>query len=169
MRFFNPYIAVAALLLVLTVPACKSKKMIVSDGAEVVYSSRDAAPAGSTLSQSDEGLMLTFESDVLFNTNSSYLTEKAKATLKNMVAYIKKNYPDSRLQVNGHTDSTGKEDYNQWLSDKRAASVKTYVVELGLPDSRVTTRGYGVTKPVSTNSTVEGRQKNRRVEVLIKD
>ncbi len=169
MRFFNQYTAVAAVLLVLTVPACKSKKMIVSDGAEVEYSRGGEAPSGSTISRSDEGLMLTFESDVLFNTNSSYLTEKAKATLKNMVAYINKNHPGSRLQVNGHTDSTGKEDYNQWLSDKRAASVKAYVVELGLADSRVTTRGYGVTKPVSTNSTAEGRQKNRRVEVLIKD
>jgi len=148
---------------------CKSKKMIVNDGAEVVSSSSKTEEhiEGGTVSKTDEGVVLTFESDVLFATNSSYLSEKAKGTMKNMVAYINKNYPNARIQINGHTDSTGEADYNQWLSEKRAASVKTFAVGLGLNESNITTKGYGKTKPVATNSTKEGRQKNRRVEVII--
>ncbi|QNL52287.1 OmpA family protein [Olivibacter sp. SDN3] len=147
--------------------SCKSKKMIVNDGAEVVTSGVDEHIDGGTVSQTDQGVVLTFESDVLFATNSSYLSEKAKVTMKNMVAYINKNYPNANIQINGHTDSTGEEDYNQWLSEKRASSVKTYAVSIGLSENRVTTKGYGKSKPVATNSTAEGRQQNRRVEVII--
>jgi len=147
---------------------CKSKKMIVNDGAEVVSSSHTEEHIdGGTVSKTNEGVVLTFESDVLFATNSSYLSEKAKGTMKNMVTYINKNYPNARIQINGHTDSTGEADYNQWLSEKRAASVKAFAVSLGLNESNITTKGYGKTKPVATNSTKEGRQKNRRVEVII--
>lgn len=147
--------------------SCKSKKLIVNDGAEVVTSGGADHIEGGTVSKTDEGVVLTFESDVLFATNSSYLSEKAKVTMKNMVAYINKNYPNASIQINGHTDSTGEADYNQWLSEKRAASVKTYAVSLGLNDGNVSTKGYGKSKPVATNSTADGRQKNRRVEVII--
>lgn len=147
--------------------SCKSKKLIVNDGAEVVNSGSADHIEGGTVSKTDEGVVLTFESDVLFATNSSYLSEKAKVTMKNMVAYINKNYPNAQIQINGHTDSTGEADYNQWLSEKRAASVKNYAVSLGLNDSNIKTKGYGKSKPVATNSTTEGRQKNRRVEVII--
>jgi len=146
---------------------CKSKKLIVNDGAEVVSSGTEDHIDGGTVSKTDEGVVLTFESDVLFATNSSYLSDKAKVTMKNMVTYINKNYPNARIQINGHTDSTGEADYNQWLSEKRAASVKTYAVSLGLDENNITTKGYGKTKPLATNSTAEGRQKNRRVEVII--
>ncbi|GAA4781059.1 hypothetical protein GCM10023231_05470 [Olivibacter ginsenosidimutans] len=146
---------------------CKSKKLIVNDGAEVVSSPSEDHIDGGTVSKTEEGVVLTFESDVLFATNSSYLSEKAKVTMKNMVAYINKNYPNARIQINGHTDATGEPDYNQWLSEKRAASVKSYAVSLGLDESKIATKGYGKAKPVATNSTKEGREKNRRVEVII--
>lgn len=147
--------------------SCKSKKLIVNDGAEVVTSGGADHIEGGTVSKTAEGVVLTFESDVLFATNSSYLSEKAKVTMKNMVTYINKNYPNASIQINGHTDSTGEADYNQWLSEKRAASVKTYAVSLGLNDGTISTKGYGKSKPIATNSTADGRQKNRRVEVII--
>jgi len=147
---------------------CKSKKMVVNEGAEVVNNQEAPEPIeGGTVTKTDEGVVLTFESDLLFATNSSYLSEKAKKTMQNMVAYINKNYPNAEIEINGHTDATGEEDYNQWLSEKRAASVKTYAVSLGLHEENVTTNGYGESKPVATNSTADGRQKNRRVEVVI--
>lgn len=151
----------------LFVSSCKSKKLIVNDGAEVISSDNTEQIEGGTVSKTNEGVVLTFESDVLFATNSSYLSEKAKVTMKNMVAYVNKNYPNASIQVNGHTDATGEDDYNQWLSEKRAASVKTFAVSLGLDESKVSTKGYGKAKPVATNSTADGRQKNRRVEVII--
>lgn len=148
--------------------SCKSKKLIVNDGAEVVNTGGTPDHIeGGTVFRTDEGVVLTFESDVLFATNSSYLSEKAKVTMKNMVAYINKNYPNAQIQINGHTDSTGEADYNQWLSEKRAASVKNYAVSIGLNGSNIKTKGYGKSKPVATNSTADGRQKNRRVEVII--
>lgn len=167
MNFFNKYVIVSFAMLLTVLSSCKSKKMIVSDGAEVVNANSSDGFEGSTISQSNEGVVLTFESDVLFPTNSSYLTEKAKVTMKNMVAYINKNYPQSSIKINGHTDSTGEKEYNQWLSEKRAVSVKGYAVSLGLADSRISTQGFGVSKPVASNSTSDGRQKNRRVEVVI--
>lgn len=147
--------------------SCKSKKLIVNDGAEVVNTEATDHIEGGTVSRTDQGVVLTFESDVLFATNSSYLSEKAKVTMKNMVAYVNKNYPNAQIQINGHTDSTGEADYNQWLSEKRATSVMNYAVSLGLNESNIKTKGYGKSKPIATNSTAEGRQKNRRVEVII--
>ncbi|WP_231561154.1 OmpA family protein [Sphingobacterium sp. T2] len=71
--------------------------------------------------------------------------------------------------MDGHTDSTGEEKYNIWLSEKRAASVKKYLEDGGVSASRITTKGYGPNKPIADNKTPEGRQKNRRVEVVILD
>lgn len=163
----NKLVLVVALGAAAFFTSCKSKKLIVNDGAEVVNSGPAEEIEGGTVSRTSEGVVLTFESDVLFATNSSYLSEKAKVTMKNMVAYINKNYPNAQIQINGHTDSTGEADYNQWLSEKRAASVKAYAVSLGLNDANVKTKGYGKSKPVASNSTADGRQKNRRVEVII--
>lgn len=114
----------------------------------------------------DRGIMVTFDSDVLFPLNSSYLTDKAKAELDKLVLLLN-DYPGASLIVDGHTDATGTETYNQWLSEKRAESVKKYAVEKGLDADRISTHGYGQAKPVAPNNTKEGRQRNRRVEVTI--
>ena len=167
MEVFKRITFIMALGMAMLFVSCKSKKLIVNDGAEVTSTGIDDHIDGGTVSKTDEGVVLTFESDVLFATNSSYLSEKAKGTMQNMVAYVNKNYPDASIQINGHTDATGEDEYNQWLSEKRAASVKAYAVSLGLDETKISTKGYGKTKPVATNSTAEGRQKNRRVEVII--
>ncbi|WP_257667771.1 OmpA family protein [Parapedobacter tibetensis] len=130
------------------------------DGLEHVQ--RDFEEASIT----DRGIMVTFDADVLFPLNSSYLTDQAKKEIDKLVTLLD-DYPGASLIVDGHTDATGTETYNQWLSEKRAESVKQYAVEKGLSERRVTTNGYGQTKPVAANNTKEGRQKNRRVEVTI--
>jgi len=117
-------------------------------------------------SRTDRGIMVTFDSDVLFPLNSSYLTDQAKTEIDKLVNLMD-DYPSASLIVEGHTDATGTEEYNQWLSEKRAESVKRYAVEKGLDARKIQTKGYGQSKPVAPNNTKEGRQKNRRVEVTI--
>src|SRR5438445_11633878 len=76
-------------------------------------------------------------------------------------------YPDLRLEVDGHTDSVGSDAYNQQLSEKRAASVRDYLAQQGIPISSVVVRGFGKTQPVASNATAAGRQQNRRVELVV--
>jgi outer membrane protein OmpA-like peptidoglycan-associated protein len=76
-------------------------------------------------------------------------------------------YAEYRVQIEGHTDSTGTEGYNQRLSERRAESIKHYLVQkFGIEKERLATRGYGEAKPIASNETAEGRDKNRRVEVV---
>lgn len=148
--------------------ACKSRKMDIKNGAIVTNNGAQVSSPSSesTVTTTDRGLMMTFNSDVLFPTNSSYLSEKAKSVLGDFVS-LAKEHPNANIQVDGHTDATGEEAYNQWLSEKRAVSVKNYLVSLGLAESRIFTEGYGLSKPVATNKTPEGRQQNRRVEITV--
>ena len=74
---------------------------------------------------------------------------------------------DLKVEISGHTDSRSDDKYNQTLSENRANAVKEYLVELGYPAEKLTTTGYGEKKPVATNNTPEGRQKNRRVEMRV--
>lgn len=76
-------------------------------------------------------------------------------------------YPALKVQVEGHTDSTGTEEYNQRLSEQRAQSVREYLVDQQVPAAAVTAFGFGESMPVSTNDTAEGRQQNRRVELVV--
>lgn len=149
--------------------SCSSKQMQIKDGAVVTYNGKTVESSQSdNLTQTDRGLMMTFESDVLFPTNSSYLTDQAKQDLLRFVETVA-DYPGADIQVDGHTDATGTADYNKWLSDKRATSVKEFLVNSGVSASRISTAGYGLEKPIATNKTKEGRQQNRRVEITILD
>ena len=76
-------------------------------------------------------------------------------------------YPQTSILVEGHTDSTGSDNYNQQLSERRANSVKNILAQRGVQDYRINIFGYGKSRPVATNSTPEGRQMNRRVEIRI--
>jgi outer membrane protein OmpA-like peptidoglycan-associated protein len=76
-------------------------------------------------------------------------------------------YPETRIRIEGHTDSTGGEAYNQALSERRAESVKNELVAQNIAAERIQTVGYGLSRPVATNETPEGRQLNRRVQVVI--
>ena len=111
------------------------------------------------------GLVATM-SDILFETNSFTLRPPARESLAKF-AGILLAYPDLRLEVDGHTDSIGSDEYNQQLSEKRAASVRDYLVQQGLPISSVAVMGFGKTEPVASNSTAAGRQQNRRVELVV--
>jgi outer membrane protein OmpA-like peptidoglycan-associated protein len=113
-----------------------------------------------------EGIKITFDSGILFQTNSSDLQTTAKSNIESLAKILNK-YEDTNIIVEGHTDSTGSADYNQALSERRAAAVASYAKGLGVAGSRFTTVGYGKTQPIASNTTVEGRQANRRVEVAI--
>ena len=78
---------------------------------------------------------------------------------------IMKKNPDLKVEVDGHTDSTGTAAYNMTLSEKRAEAVKKYFVDQGIDPNRLTTKGFGITKSAASNKTKEGRAKNRRVEL----
>ena len=149
--------------------SCKSQKMNLKDGAITANANSQSSSTSnysSNVTKTDRGLMMTFDSDLLFPINSSYLTDKAKVALEEFVSLAKK-HPQALIQIDGHTDATGTADYNQWLSEKRAVSVKTYLQSLGVSGSRMETRGHGQVQPVATNQTKEGRQQNRRVEITI--
>lgn len=114
-----------------------------------------------------EALRVTFNSGILFATNSSTLSDGSKTALRNLARSLEAN-PDTDIKIIGHTDNTGKVDYNQILSEKRARSVYDYMsVDQGIPGTRMTYEGKGVHEPVADNGTPEGRAKNRRVEILI--
>jgi outer membrane protein OmpA-like peptidoglycan-associated protein len=116
--------------------------------------------------QSVDVLTVTFKSDYLFAVNSSTLLPGAQSELQR-VATVIRQYPETNIQIAGHTDSTGSEDYNRRLSEQRAESVKTALIGMGVNPSRLTTIGYGESRPVASNNTEGGRQQNRRVEVRI--
>ncbi len=105
-------------------------------------------------------------SDVLFDTGSYTLKPGAREKLAK-ISGILLAYPALKVQVEGHTDSVGGEDFNQRLSEQRAESVREYLVDQMVPANAVTAFGFGMSKPVATNDTAEGRQQNRRVELVV--
>lgn len=114
-----------------------------------------------------EGIKLTLgENAVRFDINKSTLTSAAKSNLDKLIPVFK-DYQNTNIVIYGYTDNTGKVEYNQALSEKRANSVKSYLTSKGLAATRFTTKGLGINDPIATNETVEGRSKNRRVEFAI--
>jgi len=105
-------------------------------------------------------------SDVLFDTAKYSLRPAAREKLAK-VAGILSGHPGLRLEVEGHTDSVGSDDYNQRLSEQRATAVRDYLTQAGISGNSVTARGFGKTQPVVSNDTAAGRQQNRRVELVI--
>ncbi len=114
----------------------------------------------------EEGIIVEFSSSVLFAFDKSNLSNEAKANLDKLVVVLN-SYEDTDIEIQGHTDSKGSEAYNQQLSVQRASSVSAYLVAKGISSSRLTTRGFGEMLPKYVNDTVDGRDKNRRVEFLI--
>jgi len=106
----------------------------------------------------------TFEAKVLFDINSAKIKPEAYPMLQEAVLIGKRN-PDLKVEIDGHADSTGSPAYNMTLSEKRAEAVKKYFVDQGIDPDRITTKGFGMTKPAASNDTKEGRAKNRRVEL----
>jgi outer membrane protein OmpA-like peptidoglycan-associated protein len=104
---------------------------------------------------------------ILFDTDSDHLKDESKPTLDSLVAAAKAQ-PAWSFGIEGHTDNVGGDAHNQSLSEKRAASVKAYLVTAGVDAKRLTTQGFGATKPVASNDTELGRSQNRRVEIVKK-
>lgn len=113
-----------------------------------------------------EGIKITFDSGILFDTNSATLRAASQADIVKMAATLQK-YPDTNVLVEGHTDNTGTDAINLPLSERRAQSVADATVAQGVSSSRITTKGLGSSDPVGDNSTAEGKQANRRVEIAI--
>ncbi len=111
------------------------------------------------------GLVVTM-ADVLFDSGKYDLRPVAREKLARLSGIVLA-HPGLTLQVEGHTDSTGSEDFNQKLSEQRASTTRDYLVQQGLPDGNITATGFGETMPIADNQTAEGRQKNRRVEIIV--
>ncbi|MEJ5349062.1 MAG: OmpA family protein [Desulfosoma sp.] len=125
-----------------------------------------AATEAASVQRSQDVLAVTFKSDVLFDFNSSVLKPGAYSEIER-VAQVLNRYPETRIIVEGHTDSIGSLQYNQQLSERRAQSVKDALVNRGVNPARIDTIGYGETRPIASNETEAGRQLNRRVTIVI--
>lgn len=129
---------------------------------------RDALAASEAAAVKREGdlLAITLKGDVSFDLDSDVVRPGLYNEL-DRIAQIMIKYPQTSILVEGHTDSTGSEAYNQQLSERRANSVKNLLVQRGVQAYRINILGYGESRPVATNATPEGRQMNRRVEIRI--
>lgn len=123
---------------------------------------------GVEVTRPSEGeINVRLSNNILFDTDSSDLRSASRSTLGELAQNFAQ-YPDNVITVEGHTDSTGSEQHNQRLSERRASSVADYLIDRGVPASAITVYGYGELRPSSTNDTAESRQLNRRVEIHIR-
>jgi outer membrane protein OmpA-like peptidoglycan-associated protein len=113
-----------------------------------------------------EGIKITFNSGILFDINSDVLKADAARNVGQLAGILNK-YKDTEILIEGHTDSTGSEELNMALSEKRAGSVSRRLKSDGVSGLRISTTGYGESQPVADNGTAGGRSSNRRVEVAI--
>ncbi len=124
--------------------------------------------SGVDVTETDGGkaILVNLPDGVTFDVGSSTLKPAFRTTL-DQVAQSLIEYPNSLIDVYGHTDSTGSDAFNQTLSEKRAQTVMNYLVSKGVPAARIRSQGFGETMPVADNNTADGRTKNRRVEIKI--
>ncbi|MGF6130241.1 OmpA family protein [Pseudomonas frederiksbergensis] len=115
--------------------------------------------------QTDRGTLVTF-GDVLFATDRADLKSSGLVNINKLAQFLQEN-PDRKVIVEGYTDSTGSAGHNQTLSERRAGSVRTALVKMGVDPARIVAQGYGKEYPVAENTSVSGRAMNRRVEVTI--
>ena len=111
-------------------------------------------------------LVINLPGGVTFASDSANITSSFYSAL-NGIAQSLNNYPETRIQVNGYTDSTGNDAHNQELSERRANAVAQYLIAQGVSSSRIVANGFGSSNPIASNSTQEGRLQNRRVEIKI--
>jgi len=121
---------------------------------------------GAKVERVGEGIRITFDSGILFDLNSYQLKDDAKNNIKELARVLQK-YSDTNILIEGHTDDTGTNEYNQKLSEQRADAVGNYAKSLGVLGTRMAINGYGESQPAEDNKTEAGRKANRRVEVAI--
>lgn len=126
------------------------------------------AGSGVDVSETDNGsaILVNLPDGVTFDVGSYTLKSQFRTTL-DQVAQSLIQYPNSLIDVYGHTDSTGSDSFNQTLSENRARSVANYLISRGVPAARIRSQGFGETQPIADNTTADGRMKNRRVEIKI--
>ena len=112
--------------------------------------------------------MVTLSEDVLFDVDRSEIKAGGAQELARVADFLR-NHPNRNILVEGHTDSTASDSYNLALSQRRANAVEDMLISMGVEPTRIESRGYGEQLPVATNDTAAGRQKNRRVELVILD
>jgi outer membrane protein OmpA-like peptidoglycan-associated protein len=121
---------------------------------------------GAKVERVGEGIKITFDSGILFEIDSSELQPVARANIESLAKILNK-YPDTDILIEGDTDNSGTEEYNQKLSERRARAVADYQESLQVASSRISTIGLGELNPIAANDSDYGRQQNRRVEVAI--
>ncbi len=136
------------------------------DNQEAAMRQQLADVQGASIQREADLLAVTFRSDLMFDVNAAALKAGAHDELFR-VSRVLNQYPQTRIQVAGHTDSTGSDDYNQGLSERRAEVVKNALAGNGVNPARITPIGYGKTRPVADNGSEAGRQLNRRVQITI--
>lgn len=133
---------------------------------EAALQQQFAASNAADVQRNVDVLTVTFKSDVLFDVNSATLKSGGYTEI-NRVAQVLTQYPQTNIQIAGHTDSSGTEVYNQQLSEQRAMSVQNALANQGVAANRMRAIGFGESQPIADNSTEAGRQLNRRVVVTI--
>jgi outer membrane protein OmpA-like peptidoglycan-associated protein len=114
-----------------------------------------------------QSLTPTLRSKVVeFYAESDRLTPKGRGTLNTLLPILRKN-PNTHLEIAGHADNVGAQDYNLALSQRRAETVKNYFIARGVAEQHLVARGYGSSLPIADNATAEGRQRNRRTEIIV--
>ena len=121
---------------------------------------------GAKVERVEEGIKVEFNEKILFEFSKSDLGDSAKKNLNSLITVLN-NYPNTNIEIQGHTDSRGTDDYNMGLSVRRATAVRDYLRQNGIAAPRMTTKGFGESAPSYSNDTPEGMAQNRRVEFLI--
>ncbi|MFH2108565.1 MAG: OmpA family protein [Chrysiogenia bacterium] len=121
---------------------------------------------GAEVQRIGEGIKITFDSGILYDIDKSDLRPVSKTSLAKLATILNK-YPDTNILIEGHTDDTGSDEHNMTLSKERAQSVSLYLATHNVQSARFSVTGYGEAQPIVTNDSVEGRQKNRRVDIAV--
>ncbi|MBW2450981.1 MAG: OmpA family protein [Deltaproteobacteria bacterium] len=137
------------------------------DAQEAAMRQELAAVEAANIQRNADVLAVTFKSDFLFDVDSANLKPGAYDEI-GRVSRVLNQYPETNIQVAGHTDSTGSETYNQQLSERRAANVENALIGQGVAPNRISTIGFGEAAPIADNNSEAGRQLNRRVVITIK-
>ena len=121
---------------------------------------------GAKVERVGEGIVVEFNSKILFAFDKSDLSTAATGNLTDLVTILNK-YPDTDIEIQGHTDNSGTDEYNQGLSERRASSVSAYIRNKGISAARISIKGFGESAPKYSNDNEDGRAQNRRVDFLI--
>lgn len=137
-------------------------------GWDVAFNQLSGKLQGADVTRTDEGIAISFKDNVLFETGSAVIRKDAHADLNSIAKAISSRSDNQeKVRVTGRADSVGETAMNQKLSEKRAEAVSSYLVSKGVAKESLVTKAYGETKPVASNKTEAGRQKNRSVDITL--